>query len=661
MHLQNPCSGSVVNVRIAFDRTMSAQKTRAATQLLLQIQSQPQCITGALLPAKWVQSCGTDSSTEKDLIWCTDLLKGRSNAARAALSGALPPHCEVVYYNPREEENPTVSSKIDNMTGDELVQEGTWCLVFRAPNAQGFVRTVYAFCTAFMGLNGPMTDNSFLHQSGQKFLTKNNRNPGNGNTWKTRFSFKVEFVGEISDDISEMLETMMHQLEFFNWSGKYAYDPKGDFALRHVCECTSLEDSVKKWMLTKSLFQEAIAGNNPRLDVELEKLLAFDAAKFQNTFPAFSPPVQTARPGTHLQTPAPPPGVKPQLQASPSARMEVELEKELEKLLAQGAVELKNNGFVATRPPVQSAPSGAHLHQSAPSGAHLQLSSPPSGDSPPSPVTPAPQPPCHEEPSSPPKRQKISHDHNHQDEKLKALERLLDGKDLTCMQPPSVPINVLTRSGTSKVLWPDGSLTDEELPVNEAAIVPFSGEGQKEDLLSDEEATSFTAALEEGVVFMKKHHAGIKKSLVEAEQWSLLTRIQNAVDVMDACMTTKPSSRSTAKRTLEWVCSNLRAHPQLCQCANELVKWNCPPEPWMTVHKSLETHWDEVKALLVESEKWVMSSNLTSAREVMASTMANGQVMADNDRSLVQDSVQAIKDLVSADDSPTVLNQIVWP
>ena len=75
----------------------------------------------------------------------------------------------------------------------------------------------------------------------------------------------------------------------------------------------------------------------------------------------------------------------------------------------------------------------------------------------------------------------------------------------------------------------------------------------------------------------------------------------------------------------------------------------------------METHWDEVKALLVEREKWVILSKLTSARAVMASTMANGQVMADNDRSLVQDSVQAIKDLVAADDDVSVLHKVVEP
>ena len=333
------------------------------------------------------------------------------------------------------------------------------------------------------------------------------------------------------------------------------------------------------------------------------------------------------------------------------------MEVELEKMLAQGAVDLKNNGFVATQ------------------------SSPPSGDSSPSPVTPAPRPPCHEEPSSPAKRprnspqhdhqdeeppslgkrlKRISHQHHHKDKNLEALERLLDGKELTSMQPPSVPINVMMRSGT-KVLWPDGSLTDEKPSNNEAGIVSFADKGQEGDLLSDEEVASFEKALEGAEVFMQQHHAGIKKSLVEAEKWSLLTCIQNTMDVLNACSKTKPSSRSTARKTLEWICSNLRAHPGLCPCANELIKWNCPQEPWMAVQKKLETHRDEVKALLVEKEKWMILSQLTTARAVMASTVANGQAMADNDRSLVQDSVQAIKDLVAADDDVSVLHKVVEP
>jgi hypothetical protein len=135
---------------------------------------------------------------------------------------------------------------IDDMTGDELVQEGTWCLVLRAPQETSFFRTVHAFFTAFMGLNGPMTENSFIHQAGQKYLTKNNKNPSNGNAWKTRFTLAVEFVGEITNDNSEMIESLTHHFPFLTWSGKFAFDPKGDFNLRYACECPSLEMSKKK-------------------------------------------------------------------------------------------------------------------------------------------------------------------------------------------------------------------------------------------------------------------------------------------------------------------------------------------------------------------------------------------------------------------------------
>ena len=161
---------------------MALQKTRHATQLLLQIEYLPQCVQAMLLPSKWVASSGKDATTDKDLIWCTALLKGRQGVARAALTSALPPNSEVVYYHPREEENPTVHSQIDNITGDEKIDEGIWCLVLRAPEVTSFLRVIFAFFTSFMGLNGPMTDESFMHQLGQKFLTRRNKNPSNGST-----------------------------------------------------------------------------------------------------------------------------------------------------------------------------------------------------------------------------------------------------------------------------------------------------------------------------------------------------------------------------------------------------------------------------------------------------------------------------------------------
>ena len=104
-------------------------KQKLATQLLLQVEMQSQCCMATLLPEKWVQSCGTDTTSDRDLIWFTELLRGRNGKERMALSNALPPHAEVAYYNPREEENPTAFHTVNDDTGDEEILEGTWCLV----------------------------------------------------------------------------------------------------------------------------------------------------------------------------------------------------------------------------------------------------------------------------------------------------------------------------------------------------------------------------------------------------------------------------------------------------------------------------------------------------------------------------------------------------
>ena len=148
-----------------------ALKQKLASQLVLQVEMQSQCCMAMLLPSKWVESCGTDTTSDKDLIFCTDLLRGRNGKERMALSNALPPHAEVAYYNPREEENPTAFHTVDDNTGDEDILEGTWCLALRAQHATGLGQTIGAFFTQFMGLTGPMTENSFTHNEGQKFLT----------------------------------------------------------------------------------------------------------------------------------------------------------------------------------------------------------------------------------------------------------------------------------------------------------------------------------------------------------------------------------------------------------------------------------------------------------------------------------------------------------
>ena len=165
-----------------------ALKQKLASQLLLQVEMQSQCCMAMLLPSKWVESCGTDTTSDRDLIWFTELLRGRNGKERMALSNALPAHAEVVYYNPREDENPTIFHTVNDDTGDEEILEGTWCLALRAQHATSRGKTIGVFFTQFMGLHGPMTENCFTRNQAQKFLTKTIRNPMNGNTWTTRFT-----------------------------------------------------------------------------------------------------------------------------------------------------------------------------------------------------------------------------------------------------------------------------------------------------------------------------------------------------------------------------------------------------------------------------------------------------------------------------------------
>jgi hypothetical protein len=64
---------------------------------------------------------------------------------------------------------------------------------------------------------------------------------------------KVEYIGVISEEVSEMLEALFSKFSFLGWSGRYVFDPRGDFNLRYACECTSLEESSKKWMHAQTM------------------------------------------------------------------------------------------------------------------------------------------------------------------------------------------------------------------------------------------------------------------------------------------------------------------------------------------------------------------------------------------------------------------------
>ena len=65
-----------------------------------------------------------------------------------------------------------------------------------------------------------------------------------------------------------------------------------------------------------------------------------------------------------------------------------------------------------------------------------------------------------------------------------------------------------------------------------------------------------------------------------------------------------------------------------------------------------------MKAPLVANEKWKVLHNLNAARSVVASTVASGHDIPEDDRSSLRRALQALQDLVSADDRPLVLQAL---
>ena len=182
-----------------------------------------------------------------------------------------------------------------------------------------------------MGLHGPMTENGFTHNQAQKFITKKHRNPLNGNTWTTRFTVKVEYIGVISEEVSEMLELLFSKFSFLGWSGRYAFDPRGDFTLRCACECTSMEDSSKKWIHAQTMRRSAAhpdscsqhtpmppQGQSPLLVPLARKPDGTNATTMSESNEPIGP-MPTAPAGALLQQPVTPPAKSPKQEDPPSS------------------------------------------------------------------------------------------------------------------------------------------------------------------------------------------------------------------------------------------------------------------------------------------------------------------------------------------------------
>ena len=171
----------------------------------------------------------------------------------------------------------------------------------------------------------------------------------------------------------------------------------------------------------------------------------------------------------------------------------------------------------------------------------------------------------------------------------------------------------------------------------------------EEDLLSDEEKGSFTAALRIALATVQQQYEEVKGMMVQAEHWTSLQLIQHSVNVMDQCVTAnhagadKDWRRSTAVGTVDLLCRNLSVSPLLHSCVAELQKWDGREQSLQVVRDSLDAHWPEMKALLAAQENWEVLQNLTSARSILASTLTGGRVIPEEDRPSVLQAMQVLQ------------------
>ena len=222
---------------------------KAPTSLLLRVQTEATYVTATLAATKVLEP-PFDSSEDKALIWCSELLQNRSGSPEsAALRAGIPAHCTVQYFQPRHQDNPLAVSCISD-DGYEQVVEGGWCVLLSAPSLVALAQVISCFVTLYMGIGQPLRDNCFVHkQANHKFITRKNK--VGTNSWDTRFTFKLEVKGVATPAVQQFVKVVMSTHPFFNWSGKFCADLIGDFGTHYHCECTSHEDIEAKWKITE--------------------------------------------------------------------------------------------------------------------------------------------------------------------------------------------------------------------------------------------------------------------------------------------------------------------------------------------------------------------------------------------------------------------------
>ena len=166
----------------------------------------------------------TPDDEDKTMIFCAGLLPGKSAIAEAVtMRQSLLPNCDIQYYQPKHEENPTRFSSISDDGVDESI-DGVWACIFTAPNLIQLGQTFDSFVEHFMGIGKPIKDNFFRHAAPtHRYISRKNR--VNGRSWETRYQVKFEMKASVTQYVNIFATRMMRNHPWLTFAGTFMHDP----------------------------------------------------------------------------------------------------------------------------------------------------------------------------------------------------------------------------------------------------------------------------------------------------------------------------------------------------------------------------------------------------------------------------------------------------
>ena len=158
----------------SYFQTMASKKSPMS--MVLHVEHSDVRARAMIVPATYFDCGAVETGNDTTMIWCAGILPGRSAIPAAeTMKRVLPLNCDVNYYQPNHDNNPTRIGCV-NDDGIDEGYEGQWTCVLTAPHLADLAQTFHAFTEHYMGLGAPIRDNFFRHdQPTHKFITRKNK------------------------------------------------------------------------------------------------------------------------------------------------------------------------------------------------------------------------------------------------------------------------------------------------------------------------------------------------------------------------------------------------------------------------------------------------------------------------------------------------------